>query len=59
MDNELLASLEASERDLLNLRDADLKSQQLLFEAGDQIDPIYFPRGSIISLVVLLSECHR
>ena len=59
MENELLASIEGSERDLLGLRDTDLKSQKLLFEAGDQINQLFSTRLHYLLSRVAIGWCHR
>ena len=38
-----------------HLESVELDQERVLFEAGDTIDRIYFPRSGIISLVVGLS----
>jgi len=55
--NLLLASLSKADFASLSphLKPVRLESQQVLFEAGDPVDRVYFPSGSIISLVVTLS----
>jgi CRP-like cAMP-binding protein len=57
VENLILQLMRKSDADLLrpHLRTVEMKSQQLLFEAGDQVHHVYFPYTSIISLVVILS----
>jgi len=56
--NLLLASF--APNDLATLRPhlklTELKQADVLFEAGDRIDYVYFPAGAVISLVVGLSS---
>jgi CRP-like cAMP-binding protein len=55
--NRLLASLRPADLELLgpHLRPVELENETVLFEAGDQVDRVYFPHSGIISLVVELS----
>jgi CRP-like cAMP-binding protein len=55
--NLLLGSLSAADSAFLSphLKSVQLASQKVLFEAGATVDRVYFPTGSIISLVVTLS----
>jgi CRP-like cAMP-binding protein len=55
--NLLLASLSDSDADALrpHLKPVQLEHEAILFEAGGTIKDIYFPMGSIVSLVVSLS----
>jgi CRP-like cAMP-binding protein len=55
--NLLLASLSKADSAALapHLQSVQLAAQRVLFEAGDTIDRVYFPSGSIVSLVVTLS----
>jgi CRP-like cAMP-binding protein len=55
--NLLLASLSPSDAAALHphLKPIHLDHEQILFEAGDQIESVYFPAGSIVSIVVGLS----
>jgi CRP-like cAMP-binding protein len=56
--NRLLASLLPADFELLrpHLKFVELVHESVLFEAGDQIDRVYFPHSGIISLVVDLSS---
>src|SRR5690349_17259823 len=55
--NALLASLKAADLAALkpHLRTVELHAKQLLYEQGAIIDHVYFPTGSVISLVIALS----
>jgi CRP-like cAMP-binding protein len=55
--NALLASLSVADLAALkpHLRAVELHSKQLLFDQGARIDHVYFPTGSVISLVLTLS----
>jgi CRP-like cAMP-binding protein len=50
MDNIILASLRG-----LSVQDVELQSQEILYEQGEPITRVYFPRGAIVSLVISLS----
>ena len=54
MSNMLLDSLTASDAAAIRplLKPVHLKSKQILFEAGGQINTVYFPIGAIVSLVI-------
>jgi CRP-like cAMP-binding protein len=54
VDNVLLSSLSKTEIQSLSLKEVELKSGQLIYEADSAVDAVYFPRGSIISLVATL-----
>jgi CRP-like cAMP-binding protein len=56
--NLILASLGTAELNALApyLKSFDLPQQKVLFDAGDEIDAIYFPRSGIVSLVVSLAS---
>jgi CRP-like cAMP-binding protein len=56
--NRLLASLPASEFELLrpHLKPFAMVQGDLLFEAGDPVNWVYFPHDGVISLVVGLDE---
>ena len=56
--NLLLASLSESDAAAIrpHLKTIHLESEQVLFEAGDEITDVYFPTGAIVSLVVGLSS---
>lgn len=56
--NLILASLGTAELNALApyLKTIDLPQQKVLFDAGDEIDAIYFPRSGIVSLVVDLAS---
>jgi CRP-like cAMP-binding protein len=58
MPNLLLASLSESDAAALrpHLKAIHLESEQVLFEAGEEITDVYFPTGAIVSLVVGLSS---
>jgi CRP-like cAMP-binding protein len=58
MSNLLLDSLSASDAASIrpHLKPIHLKSKQILFEAGGQIQAVYFPTGAVISLVIGLSS---
>jgi CRP-like cAMP-binding protein len=55
--NRLLASLSAGDAAALkpHLKSIRLEQKKVLFEAGELIDTVYFPAGSVISIVVGLS----
>ena len=55
--NRLLASLLPADLELLrpHLKPTELKHAEVLFDAGDKIDRVYFPHSGIISLVVELA----
>lgn len=55
--NAILASLSASDAAALHphLKSIHLSSRTILFDAGDVIEAVYFPTGSVVSLVVGLS----
>src|SRR6266480_2872784 len=55
--NALLASLSVADMAALrpHLKAVDLLSKRLLYEQGATIREVYFPTGSVISLVVTLS----
>ena len=56
--NRLLASLAAADFALLrpHLKPLDLVHGDLLFDAGDPVNWVYFPHRGVISLVVSLSD---
>jgi hypothetical protein len=56
--NLLLASLSAGDAAALqpHLKPVHLEHEKILFEAGGEVAAIYFPTGTIISLVVGLSS---
>jgi CRP-like cAMP-binding protein len=56
--NRLLASLSPSKLSALqpHLKPVDLAQGIVLFEAGQQVDRIYFPHAGIVSLVVRLAS---
>ena len=56
--NLLLASLSLSDAAALqpHLKPVHLEHEKILFEAGGEVAAIYFPTGTIISLVVGLSS---
>ena len=58
MTNLLLASLSESDAAAIrpHLKSTYLESEQVLFEAGDEITDLHFPTGAIVSLVVSLSS---
>jgi len=58
MPNLLLASLSASDAAAIrpHLKPIYLETEQILFEAGEEIEDVYFPTGAIVSLVVGLSS---
>jgi CRP-like cAMP-binding protein len=55
--NAIFASLSASDASALlpHLKRIHLPSRQVLFDAGDIIDSVYFPTSAVVSLVVGLS----
>lgn len=55
--NRLLASLTPADFALLkpHLKTVDLIHKAVLFEAGDEVDHVYFPHSGIVSLVVDLA----
>ncbi|WP_298884075.1 Crp/Fnr family transcriptional regulator [uncultured Bradyrhizobium sp.] len=57
-ENLLLASLSPSDLAALQpwLKLVTLEQEQVLFEAGDNIDATYFPTSAVISIVVTLSS---
>lgn len=54
--NQLLASLEGYQRELLaqHLELVDLPQYEVLFEAGADIDHVYFPNAGMLSLLVVM-----
>jgi CRP-like cAMP-binding protein len=59
--NRLLASLPPADFELLrpHLKPFDLIHEDLLFDAGDAIEWVYFPHSGVISLVVDLADGQR
>ncbi len=59
-ENRLLAALPSDiyERILLHLETVTLKLRQVLYEAGDTIEHVYFPRNALISLVTKMRNGH-
>jgi CRP-like cAMP-binding protein len=57
-NNLLLNSLSESDAASIrpHLKPVHLKSKQILFEAGEEVDAVYFPAGAVISLVVSLAS---
>ena len=55
MDNLLLSFIFKSEIGTLPSRELELTAGQLIYEADARVDAVYFPRGSVISLVSTLS----
>src|ERR1700710_1606618 len=58
MSNLLLDALSAADAASVRplLRPVHLKSKQVLFEAGGDVNAVYFPTGAVISLVIDLSS---
>jgi hypothetical protein len=58
MTNLLLASLSESDAAAIrpHLQTTYLESEQVLFEAGEEVTDVHFPTGAIVSLVVGLSS---
>ena len=58
--NQLLARLEGNQRDLLkqHLQLVDLAQYHVLFEAGDEVEHVYFPNGGMLSLLVVMQDGH-
>ena len=58
LDNKLLASLPRDHFDRLapHLSPATLQQGLVLFEAGDEVDQIYFPHYGMLSLLVVLRD---
>jgi hypothetical protein len=58
MTNLLLASLSESDAAAIrpDLKAIHLETEQVQFEAGEEITDVYFPTGAIVSLVVGLSS---
>ena len=56
--NQLLASLSAADFELLrpHLKPFVMLQGDLLFEAGDPVNWVYFPHSGVISLVVGLAD---
>src|SRR5262245_38032961 len=56
--NLLLASFTSNDLATLkpHLKLAELKQANVLFEAGDKINHVYFPTGAVVSLVLVLSS---
>ncbi len=56
-ENLLLASFAPNDLAALkpHLKPVELRQAEVLFEAGDKIDRVYFPAGAVISLVLVLS----
>jgi CRP-like cAMP-binding protein len=59
--NRLLASLPPQDFEMLrpHLKPFDLVHGDLLFDAGDRLDWVYFPHSGVISLVVDLADGQR
>ena len=59
--NRLLASLPAADFELLrpHLKPFELVHEDLLFDAGDPVNWVYFPHSGVISLVVDLADGQR
>jgi CRP-like cAMP-binding protein len=59
--NRLLASLRPADFELLRpqLKPFQLVHEDLLFDAGDPVDWVYFPHSGVISLVVGLADGQR
>jgi CRP-like cAMP-binding protein len=59
--NRLLASLPPQDFELLrpHLKPFDLVHEDVLFDAGDTLDWVYFPHAGVISLVVDLADGQR
>ncbi len=58
LDNKLLASLPRDQFDRLlpYLTTADLPQGLVLFEAGDEVDQVYFPHHGMLSLLAVLRD---
>ena len=58
MSNLLLNLLSQADTAALKpfLKPAHLKHKQILFDAGEKINAVYFPTGGVISLVVVLGS---
>ncbi|MET3840552.1 hypothetical protein [Bradyrhizobium sp. OAE829] len=58
-DNILIASLRQADLSLLapHLKVVEVKQHQILFEAGDPLEAVYFPSNAVVSLVMLDSVC--
>ena len=58
-ENRLLAALPAADYQRLqpHLELMTLPLRQVIYEAGDPIDDVYFPRSAVISLVATLEDC--
>jgi CRP-like cAMP-binding protein len=58
LDNKLLASLPRDHFDRLlpHLVTVHLSQAQILFEAGDEVDQIYFPHDGMLSLLLVLRD---
>jgi CRP-like cAMP-binding protein len=58
LDNKLLASLPRDHFDRLlpNLVSVNLPQGQVLNEAGDEVDQVYFPQNGMLSLLVVLRD---
>ena len=58
LDNKLLASLPRDQFDrlLTHLTTANLPQGLVLFEAGDEVDQVYFPHHGMLSLLAVLRD---
>ena len=58
LDNKLLASLSRDQFDrlLTHLTTANLPQGLVLFEAGDEVDQVYFPHHGMLSLLAVLRD---
>ena len=58
LDNKLLASLPRDHFDRLlpHLTTVQLPQAQVLYEAGDEVDQVYFPHHGMLSLLAVLRD---
>lgn len=58
LDNKLLSSLPRGQIDLLTpyMTTEQLSQREVLLEAGEEFDQVYFPHNGMLSLLVLLRD---
>jgi len=58
LDNKLLAKLPRGDFEVLvsHFTDVSLPQGQIVYEAGDEVDQIYFPHGGMFSLLAVMQD---